>query len=207
MTQHWKHIVDVMTEERGIEFDDGLSNDELRSLEQEFGFTFPTDLAEFLQIGLPVSERFPDWRNGERDDLRSWLDLPRAGIMFDVENNDFWLSEWGVRPTDADAAKTRVTELIQRAPTLIPIYAHRMIPDRPNTIGNPVFSVHQADIIYYGCDLRDYFIHEFFSGSEMGVWPIATESIREIEFWDLDRFATRWDRGPNTFDGSSETMR
>ena len=65
-----------------------------------------------------------------------------------------------------------------------------MIPDRPNTSGNPVFSVHQTDIIYYGCDLRDYFVHEFFSGSEMGVWPIDTESMREIEFWKLDRFAS-----------------
>ena len=196
-----------MSEERGIRFDDGLSTNELRSVEQEFGFVFPSDLAEFLRVGLPVSDRFPDWRNGARDELRSWLDLPRSGIMFDIENNNFWLPEWGTRPNETDAAKSLVTELIRQAPTLIPIYSHRMIPDRPNTNGNPVFSVHQTDIIYYGCDLRDYFVHEFFSGSEIGLWPIDTESIRKIEFWDLDRFATRWDSGPNTFDGSSEKIR
>ncbi len=207
MTQHWKHIIDVMSEERGIQFDDGLSNSEIREIESEFGFSFPTDLTEFLQIGMPVSERFPDWRNGSREDLRLWLDLPCAGILFDVENNDFWLSEWGKRPDELALAKQTVRHHLENAPKLIPIYAHRMIPDRPNARGNPVFSVHQTDIIYYGCDLRDYFIHEFFSGSEMGVWPISIESIRQIEFWDLSKFATRWESGPNFFDGSSNTMR
>jgi hypothetical protein len=36
-----------------------------------------------------------------------------------------------------------------------------MIPDDPHLEGNPVFSVHQADIIYYGHDLEDYLRHEF----------------------------------------------
>jgi hypothetical protein len=206
MTLHWKHIVDVMSEKHGIQFDDGLSTEEIREIENEFSFSFPQDLAEFLNVALPVSDRFPDWRNGSRDDLRTWLDLPCAGILFDVENNDFWLPEWGDRPKNIEQTKQVLRGLIGHAPTLIPIYAHRMIPDRPIQSGNPVFSVHQTDIIYYGCDLRDYFVHEFFSGSEMGVWPIATETIRKIEFWDLDRFATRWENRPNVFDGSSETM-
>ena len=194
-----------MSDERGIQFDDGLSESEIRSIETEFNIIFPADLAEFLMIALPVSDRFPDWRNGSRDDLRSWLDVPYSGILFDVERNDFWLPEWGERPQDPEQIKRTVRGLLANAPNLIPIYAYRMIPDRPNSSGNPVFSVHQTDIIYYGCDLRGYFVNEFFSRSDRDVFPIQTEAIRKIDFWDVERFATRWDRGTNKFDGSQET--
>ena len=36
-----------------------------------------------------------------------------------------------------------------------------MMPDRPQLNGNPIFSIHQTDMIYYGFDLDDYFRHEF----------------------------------------------
>jgi len=80
-----------------------------------------------------------------------------------------------------------------------------MIPDRPHLSGNPVFSVHQTDIICYGTDLRDYFLHEFLCVN-LGWWPMFDDSIRRIEFWDLRRFATRWDNGPVTFDNSKGTL-
>jgi hypothetical protein len=37
----------------------------------------------------------------------------------------------------------------------------RYIPAEPNESRNPVFSVHQTDIIHYGNDLADYFQREF----------------------------------------------
>lgn len=55
-----------------------------------------------------------------------------------------------------------------------------MIPDEPNEPGNPVYSVHQTDIIYYGSDLTDYFECEF--GLEKSRSPPTPRSIR---FWDL----------------------
>lgn len=206
MASHWHTIIDVLQEEHAVKCDDGLSDAELNACESEFGIRFPEDLRSFLKCALPVSDRFPNWRNGDRDDLRSWLELPVEGILFDVEQNDFWLPEWGERPAELNNARNLVRELVAAAPKLIPVYSHRMIPDRPSLAGNPVFSVHQTDIIYYGCDLRDYFIHEFFSRSELGVWPI-TDSVRPIEFWDLNRFASRWERGPIVFDGSRNTIR
>ena len=42
------------------------------------------------------------------------------------------------------------------APKLVPIAGHRFIPEAPHEEGNPVFSVHQTDIIYYGRDLAEY---------------------------------------------------
>ncbi len=207
MSSHWNTIIDVLREEHGIECAEGLSDAELDACEREYGIRFPPDLRDFLKCALPVSDRFPDWRNGSREDLHSWLDLPVEGILFDVQHNGLWLPERGYRPGNLKPAEEYVRKLVANAPKLIPIYAHRMIPDRPYKAGNPVFSVHQTDIIYYGCDLRDYFIHEFFSGSEVGVWPLPDNLLRPIEFWDLNRFATRWERGPNVFDGSRNTMR
>ncbi len=45
---------------------------------------------------------------------------------------------------------------------LIPIYSHRYIPSAPSEAGNPILSVYQTDVIYYGSDLEDYFVNEFF---------------------------------------------
>jgi hypothetical protein len=44
------------------------------------------------------------------------------------------------------------------AQTLI---SHRYLPEKSHEPGNPVFSVYQADVIYYGADLIDYFEREF----------------------------------------------
>lgn len=118
--------------------------------------------------------------------------------MFDIEHNGFWLPEWGSRPETLEDAKKIASDLISAAPKLVPICMHRMIPDEPREAGNPVFSVHQTDIIYYGFDLLDYLRHEFKLG-DREPWP---EKIRPIRFWDLDRFETRWDNGSCAFHNS-----
>ncbi len=194
----WSHLVTQM-KERGIEFDAGLTDSEVGCTEACFGLRFPPDLCAFLQTAFPHGDQFPNWRSGEESALRDWLDLPRRGILFDIEHNGFWLEEWGTPPTTLADAKRKVSELIASAPKLIPIYLHRMMPDEPHEPGNPVFSVHQTDIIYYGFDLADYLRHEFgLPGREP--WP---EPLRPIRFWDLNRFQTvRWADGPCVFDNS-----
>ena len=63
-------------------------------------------------------------------------------------------------------------------PALIPIYAHRAIPNEPLEAGNPVFSVWQAvDTIVYGADLADYLRREF---SRV---PGEADEGRPIRFW------------------------
>ncbi|MCP4084980.1 MAG: hypothetical protein GY745_08005 [Actinomycetia bacterium] len=42
------------------------------------------------------------------------------------------------------------------APMLIPVYAHRYLPSEPCRSGNPVLSVMQTDVIYYGQNLVEY---------------------------------------------------
>ncbi|MFX8441345.1 hypothetical protein ABTL81_20405, partial [Acinetobacter baumannii] len=80
--------------------------------------------------------------------------------LFDVENNAFWLAEWGSRPTETIARREIVQAAVAAAPTLIPLIGHRFLPSEPNEAGNPVFSVYQTDIIYYGANLEHYFNNE-----------------------------------------------
>ena len=88
-----------------------------------------------------------------------------------------------------DALKI-ATAKIAEAPKLIPIHSHRYIPEEPHESGNPVFSVHQMDVIYYGFDLDDYLRHEFNLAGRKE-WPAQ---VRPIRFWDPDRFQKlRWD--------------
>jgi hypothetical protein len=160
-----------------ISFEDGLTADEFDGIERRFGFTFPADLRLFLSLGLPVSKGFPDWRSGAEDDLRGRLSWPADSICWDVEHNDFWLDEWGPRPVELADAQTIAREHIDAAPTLIPIYIHRYVPEEPSDAGNPIFSVYQTDIIVYGHGLRAYLDHEF--GRARGTGAPA----RRIPFW------------------------
>ncbi len=172
-----------------VGFADGLADDEVTAIEQKYRFRFPPDLRDFLQTAMPTGVTFPDWRHDDESLLRQRLSEPLTGILFDVEHSEFWLPEWGGRPHRIEDAKTIAEKFVSQAPRLIPINFHRMMPDRPHAVGNPVFSVHQTDIIYYGFDLDDYLRHEFNLPGRRP-WP---EAIREIEFWDVDRWqALRW---------------
>ena len=203
VTEDWGDLV-AQLRSRAIEFDPGLTHAEVMAVESRFNFQFPPDLRAFLQTALPHGRHFPDWRTGEESVLRDWLDLPRRGVVFDVEHNGFWLQEWGERPETLDAAKQAAQQLVAAAPLLIPVYMHRMMPAEPHLPGNPVFSVHQTDIIIFGTDLRDYLIQEFLTAeNEQREWTYAT-GTRPIAFWDTERFQeVRW--GPDgscVFDNS-----
>jgi hypothetical protein len=175
----WQDLI-IELKSQGVEFAFGLADQEVANIENRFDFRFPPDLRAFLQTGLPIGTRFPDWRSPEDSNLQARLDWPRDGILFDVEHDRFWLDEWGSRPESLDEAKRVACDFVAAAPRLIPIFSHRMIPDEPHLPGNPVFSVYQTDVIYYGFDLADYLRHEFkLAGREE--WPSAPRSIR---FWD-----------------------
>jgi hypothetical protein len=187
---NWQELVDQLrgakyqSGQRLVEFAVGLTDADVADVEARFAFRFPPDLRAFLQTALPCGSGFPNWRAQTDASLRDWLDGPRQGILFDIEHSGFWLRDWGPRPDSLAEACQIASDLIAAAPKLIPIYGHRMIPDEPHLPGNPVFSVHQTDIIYYGFDLADYFRHEF-KLPDREPWP---ERVREIRFWDLDQF-------------------
>src|SRR5262249_18265818 len=149
------------------------------TVERRYAFTFPPDLRAFVQTGLPCSQGFPNWRTGPEEALRDSLEWPLEGICFYIEHNGFWMDDWGIRPASLDEAFRLARLKVANAPVLIPVYGHRYMPDEPSLSGNPVMSVWQTDIIYYGCDLASYLEHEF--GVESPT-PVSQQP-RAIRFW------------------------
>lgn len=177
-----KYFVGLVTPETKpfrVAFEAGLTDAEVAQVERIYGFHFPPDLRELLQTALPKGEGFPDWRAGVDGSLRSWMNRPKEGVLFDLEHNGFWLEAWGVRPDSLTRAKEVAAKHIDAAPRLIPVFLHRMLPSEPVRAGNPVFSVHQTDIIHYGFDLEDYLRHEFKLPGRRH-WP---DTVRPIELW------------------------
>lgn len=177
-----------------VHFDEGLSDAEIRDIEARFEFHFPLDLRSFLQTALPVGAKFPDWRRADEPILQEWLERPLAGICFDIEHNNFWDPDWGPKPASLEEAVRTCRLLVAEAPRLIPVYGHRFMPDEPAESGNPVFSIYQADIIYYGHDLEDYIRSEFYLDGRQP-WP---EQERHIRFWNVSRWQEiRWSADGN----------
>ena len=154
--EYLANMRDLLREKGGVTFEPGLSDHECEHIEHQFGFRFPPDLRSLLQFALPVSAGFYDWRHGPEEKLRERLAWPLDGICWDIEHNGFWVKAWGPKPMELEARFAIARERLAEAPRLIPVNGHRFIPDRPHEPGNPVFSVWQTDIIYYGFDLADY---------------------------------------------------
>jgi hypothetical protein len=147
---------------------------ELDAIQAKFGLRFPPDLIELYLDRRPAQGY--DWLKDEAA-IQDLLGRPLEGILFDVEQGIWW-DHWGQQPASMKERKEVVSQLVSAAPKLIPIYGHRFIPEKPDECGNPVFSVHQSDIIYYGANLDDYFQREFKSNPEPP-WP----PIKRIPFW------------------------
>lgn len=175
----WSEEVDLLRR-HGVRLQPGLSEQEALRIELENDFTFPDDLRAFLMTALPVGPSFPDWRNLDRLKISDWMLQPYDGIAFDIEHSGFWWASWGPRPDDLTQALAVARKAVGQTPRLIPVYGHRFIPAQPTDAGNPVFSVHQTDIIYYGIDLRRYLRCEFNSLKHADA---VHGKARYIPFW------------------------
>ena len=175
----WDQLVDALRD-CGVGFAPGLTDDEVSATEARFALRFPPDLRAFLQTALPRGGRFTDWRSGDEGKLRETLDEPLVGLLYSIDHG-YWVRGWGPRPPTTEEARRLATRLVGAGPRLIPVYGHRMMPAEPHLPGNPVFSVHGADIIRYGAELRDYLIHEFMAREDIAVWPMA-DAFRPIAF-------------------------
>ena len=151
----------LILESAGVLFEPGLSIKEIHQIEDRFQLLFPLDYRDFIMYALPVSEGFVSWRSADESEILKMLSWPSEGICFDIEFNRFWIEEWGPRPEQLKDAISIARKFIDKAPLLIPILAHRYIPAEPNESGNPVFSVYQTDIIYFGRDFNEYLENEF----------------------------------------------
>ncbi len=170
----------------GVVFEPGLTTKEVYQIEARYGFRFPPDYCAFLMYALPISNGFVDWRHTDEASILSKLSRPYEEICFDIEYSHLWLRAWGPRPAQLSDAFAVAKQALDQAPTLIPVSQHRYIPDRPEEVGNPIFSVWQTDVIYYGCDLPEYLENEF-ARKLAGRKRHITGPIKHISFWsDLE---------------------
>ena len=153
----------------------GLTDAEFARIEGECGFEFADDHRAFLAAGLPVNtpymseagvfhtweQPWPEWRDGDPDDLHHQLGWPVRGVLREVEAGFQCCPAWGERPDDGETAMAVARWEVDEAPRLIPVYGHRFLPAGRGTFGSPVLSVYGTDIIRYGVDLTDYVNQEF----------------------------------------------
>lgn len=152
-------------------FEPGLTDAEFTRIEREHGFEFADDHRAFLAAGLPVnippeegqtwSRPWPEWRDGDPDELRAQLARPVEGVLGSVEHGHFWYEDWGPRPPDTATALEIARLRLTAAPRMVPVYGHRYLPAGRGTFGHPVLSMWGTDIIHYGLDLYDYIHREF----------------------------------------------
>jgi hypothetical protein len=161
----------------------GLTDAEFDLIEQRYGFEFADDHRAFLSAGLPIGPHWPDWRNGDPDDLREKLAWPVEGVLYDVEENDFWDEGWGERPADPGAAVVLARERLAGVPRMVPVYLHRYLPGGHGTSGHPVLSMYQTDIIFYGMDLLDYVYQEFGAGPGLDRSDPRWQPHATVPFW------------------------
>ena len=188
MKKKIKNIVKILSK-KGIQFAKGLTDLEIIEIETKFNILFPPDLKLFLQTAQPTSDGFVNWRLGLKSDkefnkIIQRLNWPWEGMVFDIKSNSFWMKSWGEKTNDIESKIQIAKEYYETYPRLIPIYSHRYIPELPKDTGNPIFSVHQMDIIYYGSDLETYFANEF-GYTKTGQYELDGYPSKKIEFWSL----------------------
>ena len=156
-------------------WDKGYTKAELEAAQEKFGLIFPPDLITLFLEKRPVGGH--DWRDEAA--INRMISWPFESLLFDMEHNGLWWSEWGERPIAAESRIEILRRVVSRAPRLIPLYRHRFLPELPHEAHNPVFSVYGEDTIVYGANLDDYFNREFAASHNQP----RLENIKYIPFW------------------------
>ena len=164
----------------------GLSSEQISRIQLQLGFRLPDDFVYLLKnIRDPGGVLFP-WENfkkREYDEMIAWV---RHGVEYDVQHNNLWLERWGERPNSQPAALEIARADFATWPKLLPIHSHRFLAAEPLRVGNPVFSIMQTDIIYYGANLQHYLAHEFLRGRYHSAdYNTHTygQKIRRVDVW------------------------
>ena len=163
----------------------GITNQDIELVKKTYDITFPRALSKFYELGIPCtfncSYGFPNWTDFSElntAEIKRRIDAPLYNLKRSVKDG-FWIATWGARPDEEEKALEVFDELSSQATKLIPIYSHRYLPIIDGEDDPPVISVVGSDIIYYGCNLSDYFNREFFGGKG----AISIPMNNRIPFW------------------------
>lgn len=160
----------------------GYSQAELEDIQDHWKLRFPPDLLELMRRRRPLMPGGFDWLVSSPAEIQRILEWPLEGLWFDVQENGLWWPEWGEKPEAPLDQFNKLGDVVAKAPKLIPLYGHRYLPAAPHESGNPVFSVYQSDVIYYGADLEDWIAREV-RGWGVGGAIDPAHPPKEIPFW------------------------
>ncbi len=166
---------------RGIEFEKGLTFNKLMQIEKIYNISFPISLKEFLMIAVPISKGFYNWADITDNNInfiKQAINKPNLNI-FEMAKDIYWSDNWGEIPINENSIVDEIRKQLNKAPKLLPIYAHRYMPIIQDN-NPPIISIHNIDIIYYGENLKDYFKIEF---GEKKQTEIDFKNVKYIPFW------------------------
>ncbi len=67
-------LAKITLEKAVVIFKQGLSEEEIIQIEEDFHFLFPPDLKGFLSYALPISRGFMNWRSNSRESIKKSMD-------------------------------------------------------------------------------------------------------------------------------------
>jgi len=161
----------------------GATRDKLGEIEAYLGHPLPADLVYLAQHTHDPDGLAMRWLKGPAAirEFEAWV---RHGLRFDIEHSALWLADWGPRPDDLADRLERFEAEFESWPKLLPLTGHRATPARPIEAGNPVFSIMQSDIIYYGATLADWMALDLTSGDNGDFARLdAVDNFRHIPIW------------------------
>ena len=167
----------------------GLSDAELCRAEETFGLTFPPLLRAVLALVHPVPRpvfpqpgihqspsSVPDWRLRDVERTRILIDIPADGVLFDVEENDFWWNAWGPLPEAILERMAVAQREMARVPRLIPLIGHFYVAASDDS---PVFSLIQTRVDLVAVSLADVGDDEARTAAvQSATWPVGA-----VPFW------------------------
>lgn len=169
-----------MLKQKGVVFERGLNSGEIDMIETLYDISFPNDLKTFYMSALPVSNDFYNWRDISPENVCKiqWAFIkPVLSIAEGVDEVD-WNDKWGEEPTCNIIRREKIIQMVKDAPKLIPIYGHRYVATQYDN--NPVLSICDLDIIYYGSNIKDYLYNEF---KLKAFENMGYAKIKPIDFW------------------------
>lgn len=174
-----KEIIDQMMK-KGYKFEKGLSDEDIKIIEKRYNIKFPKSLIEFYKLANPISGDFVNWKDDSEENItknKKLLNAPIDDILFEIEQNNYWVSEWE-EPETIDEKKKKFVEIMKNEPKLIPFFYTRYVVSKEGVDDPGVLSLWGGDVIVLGNNLLDYLdneihekmIHESYYSDYMGKW-------------------------------------
>ena len=82
---------------QGVEFETGLTIEEITKIEDIYTIKFPKSLKEFLMMTLPISKGFLNWRNLDQDNvmfIKKIINRPTEAV-YELAEEVSWCDDWG----------------------------------------------------------------------------------------------------------------